>query len=180
MKLPKSIAVSALTIAIMSATPLHAATLTTPAAHLCTLSIPTTDTKVRPKATGFRNEGTSSAFVICAFDSNPAQGYYDAVETSFDPVLAGLTFASLDAQPHAFACTGVNSFPGGATAAPMQYVQKTVVIDPASDPYPYVEVDWTKADFGGAEHIPTSGVFSVTCLLPPQVSIMFGVMVTDS
>ena len=31
----------------------------------CKLSVPTTDTKVRPRATGFRNEGTTNQFVIC-------------------------------------------------------------------------------------------------------------------
>ncbi|MFO1473032.1 MAG: hypothetical protein U1F20_00190 [Lysobacterales bacterium] len=31
------------------------------------LSIPTTDTGVRPKATGFRNEGTTDQFVICGY-----------------------------------------------------------------------------------------------------------------
>src|SRR5690242_8566521 len=33
----------------------------------CQLSIPTTNTGVRPKATGFRNEGTVNNFVICGY-----------------------------------------------------------------------------------------------------------------
>lgn len=40
-------------------------------ADMCTLSVPTTDTKVRPRATGFGNEGTTNAFVICTFDTPP-------------------------------------------------------------------------------------------------------------
>ena len=36
-----------------------------PAGAACQLSVPTIDTAVRPRATGFRNEGTTSAFTIC-------------------------------------------------------------------------------------------------------------------
>ncbi len=31
----------------------------------CQLSLPTIDTAVRPRATGFRNEGTTGTFIIC-------------------------------------------------------------------------------------------------------------------
>ena len=76
MKTNRAIAVAALAAAGISAAPMAGATMQTrtvtiPASRLCTLSVPTTDTGVRPKATGFRNEGKANAFVICAFDSAP-------------------------------------------------------------------------------------------------------------
>jgi len=53
-------------------------------------------------------------------------------------------------------------------------VQKMVVIDPPNDPFPYGEADWYPPDFGAVSRIPTSGIFSVTCLLPPGAAILFG------
>ena len=49
-----------------------------------------------------------------------------------------------------------------------------VVIDPPNDPFPYGEADWYPPDFGAVSRIPTSGIFSVTCLLPPGAAILFG------
>jgi hypothetical protein len=181
MKLPHTIALSALAVAWLASAPAQAVTQTraasTPGARLCTLSIPTTDTKVRPKATGFRNEGTTTAFVICAFDSALGQTGVWPFEMPYDPTLVGLLFSSIDGASHSFTCTGVNSFQGGSIAAPMQYVAKTVTIDPATDPGPLIEVDWKKDDFGGTNAIPASGNFSVTCLLPPGAAILFGAVV---
>jgi len=182
MKPSSSIAMSALIAAGLAAMPAQAVTqtrtVTTPGARLCTLSIPTTDTKVRPKATGFLNEGTTNAFVICAVDSSPGQVQISAAESTTDPSYVALIFSSIDGAPHSFSCTGVNSWPSGGQFAPMHYVQKTVAIDPLSDPF--VQVTWGATDFGGTTHIPTSGVFSVTCLLPPGAAILFsGTIATE-
>jgi hypothetical protein len=175
MKPSQSIALSALAAAWLAAMPAQAATqyrlLSTPAARLCTLSIPTTDTGVRPKATGFRNEGTTNAFVICAFDSSPWQIGYADYESTDDPELVELYFASIDGKNHAFNCTGVNSWPSSGTVVPMQYVVKTGSVSSTGSS---ASVSWRPADFGGAANIPTSGSFSVTCLLPPGVSILIG------
>lgn len=163
---------------ILATVPANAATQTrkfsTTGARLCTLSIPDPNAKARPKATGFRNEGTTSVFVICGFDSNPGQSQVSVTESPDDPTLIALMFSSFDGRPHSFPCTGVNSWPAGGDAAPMQYVQKMVSIDPPSDPFAYVEADWRPFDFGAFNHIPTSGTFSVTCLLPPGAAILFG------
>jgi hypothetical protein len=166
---------------ILAAVPASAATqmrkFTTTGARLCTLSVPTLDAKARPKATGFRNEGTTNIFVVCGFDSNPGQSTISAFESPDDPVSYQLLFSSFDGKPHSFSCTGVNSFPSGGDAAPMQYVQKQVDIDPMNDPFAYIEVDWLYYDFGASSHIPTSGNFSITCLLPPGAAILFGAVV---
>ena len=180
MKLAHAVALSALAVTGLVAMPAQAATqyrqLSTPAARLCTLSIPTTDTGVRPKATGFRNEGTTNAFVICAFDSSPWQIGYADQESTDDPELVELYFASIDGQYHAFNCTGVNSWPSSGTVVPMQYVVKTGQVGTTGSS---TFVSWHPADFGGAANIPTSGSFTVTCLLPPGVSILIGDFVVE-
>ena len=176
MKPSQSIALSALAAAWLVATPVQAETLgrtaSTPGARLCTLSTPTTDTKVRPKATGFRNEGTSNAFVICAFDSQPGQTSVPRYAgTSDDPISVTLNFASIDGQSHDTTCTGVNSWPdaGSGLAAPMQYISKTLAVWGIQQ-----GLQWNAADFGEATAIPASGNFSITCVLPPGVAILFG------
>lgn len=148
--------------------------LTVPAARLCTLSVPTTSTNVRPKATGFRNEGTTSAFVICAFDSGPGQTSLEFPPQTYDPFEVDMWFAALDGKAHTFTCTAVNSWPGFGVAF-MEYVPKTVTLDPASSYYPMTSIFWQPWDFNwGDLTIPTSGALSVTCTLPPGVAILLG------
>lgn len=144
-------------------------------ANMCTLSIPTTDTKVRPKASGFRNEGTTNAFVICAFDTPPG-----GVAPSTDLSSITLILKSLDGASHETTCTGVNSVADGSLvgAIDQQYVSKTVNVNDAGPLGAYgMQIVWGPEDFGAASGtvIPWSGgVFTVTCLLPGQVSIKVG------
>lgn len=135
-------------------------------ANLCTLSVPTTDTKVRPRATGFNNEGTTNAFVICSFDAPP--GAFGVLLTEFTS--AAVYLVSLDGVARNVTCTGVNSLPTSGLAP--QYVSKThsVSATPAETSFA-----WLPADFGGTDTIPYSGgAFSVTCNLPPQTAVEFG------
>ena len=142
---------------------------TTAGARMCALSTPTIDTSVRAKATGFVNEGTASAFVICVFDSAPGQKHSPGTVAAADDTSSiSLYFNSIDGQSHSFSCTAVNSWTSQGFSAPMQYITKTV-----SWPAGAFQEVWTAADFGGTT-IPASGVLSITCALPPQVSIMFG------
>lgn len=66
---------------------------------VCQLSIPTTNTGVRPKATGFRNESTTTSnFVICPIPN--------AVGISNDNSTAGvLRLYSMDGASHSVSCT---------------------------------------------------------------------------
>ena len=173
MKIPQCIIASALVAASLAAAPVQAANrLTTiPAARLCTLSIPTTNTGARPKATGFRNEGVGNVFAICAFDSAPGLTQYENLESTQDPHEIAVYFASIDGKSHEFDCTGVNSWlmPG---AQPMRYVVKHVSVTPGN----LGLADWVAGDFGGTTNIPTSGSFSMTCSLPAGVSILSGLM----
>lgn len=117
----------------------------------CTLSLPTTDTKVRPKATGFRNEGTTNAFVICGYPLP------NGSLTQFN-----INFTAIDGASHEVNCTGVN----GPPWAPV-YTAKT-----GSASATQLALSWTAADFGGtAGSDMPSGYMSVTCLLPAQVGV---------
>ena len=144
-------------------------------ANMCTLSIPSTDTKVRPKAVGYGNEGTTNAFVICSFGSPPG-----GQVSSADFSVARLLLKSMDGATHSVTCTAVNSAADGATVglpAP-QYVSKTTSVNNSGPAGAYgTFVEWTPQDFGAAAGttIPWSaGFFSMTCILPPQVAIKIG------
>lgn len=122
-------------------------------ASACVLSIPTIDTGVRPGATGFGNEGTVNNFVICGFD-------IDTDSAGFGNLI--LYFRPTDGANHAFNCTATNRY---ATNATGEYPTKPVSL--AGNGWIYVQ--FLPADF------PTIGLIggaSVTCLLPPGVSIV--------
>jgi len=127
-----------------------------PAADACQLSIPTTDTKVRPRANGYRNEGTTSQFVICGMG-----GYENDTVVS-----TTLIFTSVDGLAHSMSCTGVTGLVGFAGP---YYSAKTVSV-PASG---VGSQSWTSEDFGGTAGLPISGGLnlSVTCALPPNVAL---------
>ena len=126
-------------------------------ADACQLSIPTTDTQVRPKASGYRNESTSkSAFVICGY-STPT---YDSTSKQ---IL--IYFTSMDAVSRNISCTAVS---GMAGAEPMVYSTKSISSTAAGT---YTALLWTASDFGGTTDIPYGEAPSVTCTLPPQTAI---------
>lgn len=126
-------------------------------ADACQLSIPTTDTQVRPKASGYRNESTSkSAFVICGY-STPS---YDSTSKQ---IL--IYFTSMDAVSRNISCTAVS---GMAGAEPLTYSTKSISSTAAET---YTALLWTPADFGGTTDIPYGEAVSVTCTLPPQTAI---------
>ena len=126
--LPRGV-IAATACALVAAGQASAATqvrnMTQIGASMCTLSIPSIDTKVRPKAIGYGNEGTASAFVICSFGSPPG----GQVSTS-DFSVVRLLLKSMDGATHNVTCTAVNSAADGGTVglpAP-QYVSKTIAV----------------------------------------------------
>ena len=126
-------------------------------ADACQLSIPTTDTQVRPKASGYRNESTGkSAFVICGY-STPT---YDSTSKQ---IL--IYFTSMDAVSRNISCTAVS---GMAGAEPLTYSTKSISSTAAET---YTALLRTPADFGGTTDIPYGESPSVTCTLPPQTAI---------
>jgi len=123
----------------------------------CQLSIPTTDTAVRPKATGFRNESTAkSAFVICGYGM-PSN---DQLVTSID-----LYFISIDGGSRNVSCTAVS---GTAGLFPQVYSTKS-----ATSATTVTDMRWLPSDFSGTSQIPYTFSPSVTCTLPPETSIVF-------
>jgi hypothetical protein len=125
-------------------------------ADACQLSVPTVDTKVRPRANGYRNEGTTNQFVICGMG-----GYEN------DTVMAmTLRATAMDGQPHEVSCTGVTGLNG--LDGPY-YSPKTLVV-PAQG---VGSQAWAAPDFGGTEGEPIAGGLnlSVTCVLPPNVAL---------
>lgn len=122
----------------------------------CQLSIPTTDTKVRPKAIGMRNEGTTSAFVICGLTS-PTGDFTDFY----------VNIQTIDGVNRTVNCTGAN----GTGLGSAQYATKTA--STGTDPGNGSTMLWNASDFGGTagDSLPSSGYFSVTCTLPAQVAI---------
>ena len=127
-----------------------------PAADACQLSVPTTDTKVRPRANGYRNEGTTNQFVICGMG-----GYENGTVMS-----TTLLATSVDGLAHSMTCTGVTGLAGFDGP---YYSAKTVTV-PASG---VGMQSWAAADFGGTEGEVIAGGLnlSVTCALPPNVAL---------
>lgn len=130
----------------------------------CKLSVASADAKVRPRATGFRNEGTTNQFVICTLHTDNGQGGGFGTTPLID---AGLLATSLDGIDRDVTCTGVNSF---SILGDQQYVAKT---QNTSEFGGATQFWWVEGDFGVSDGsgIPTTGVFSVTCLLPMNTSL---------
>jgi len=130
----------------------------------CQLSIPTTDTKFRPKATGARNESTTTSnFVICPIPSPVLNSGTDSFK------LAAVYIYSIDGASHDVTCTAVTGYNGSTN---LKYSSKTLTVSSVYGAMgaPFL---WSGADFGGANNIPIVGsaTFSVTCLLPPQTAV---------
>jgi hypothetical protein len=129
-------------------------------ARACQLSIPTTDTKVRPKATGYRNEGTTNQFAICGLDN---------LDFRTQSVLSfGIGLTSMDGAAHTVSCTAVNGVSG---VFPLQYSTTTINV-PATAFKQYL---WDATNFGGAADAKILGSLnpSITCILPPNVAIIY-------
>ena len=158
LRLPAALAVLTATYAMTSTLAAKAFNLDLASGASCQLSIPTTDTGVRPKASGFRNESTTtSSFVICTFQRSATTGDYSYV---------GLVGYSLDGVARDVTCTATtDTFPG------VRYSSKTASVQDAGD-IPFV---WSAADFGGTAGNPISGslYFTVTCNLRPQTAISY-------
>ncbi|GAA5005179.1 hypothetical protein FNZ56_06365 [Pseudoluteimonas lycopersici] len=131
-------------------------------ADTCKLSVPTTDSKVRPRATGFRNEGTTNVFVICTIHTDNGPGGSFGSAPFID---AGLAALSLDGAGHDVQCTGVNSF---SVLGDQQYVTKIQNTGTNLTQFWWIEDDFGVSDGSG---IPGTGAFSITCILPPNVSL---------
>jgi|GEM_PF-1093586 len=149
-------------------------------ASMCTPSTVSVDTAVRPRATGFGNEGDASVFVICTFgapDGSTGMGTYQSGGVDW----VYFTLKSLDGGEHTVTCTGVNSLEDGIVLgiSPPVYVTKNIIVNDTGRYGAFgTTIAWMPVDFTGDASdtvIPdASGAFSITCLLPPNVSIKYG------
>jgi len=119
----------------------------------CQLSVPTTSSKVRPRATGMRNEGTVNEFVICQYAS-----------TSSAFKAAYIYFQTIDGANHAVQCTGMRGTSAGGDAF---YSTKSG----ETDTYSYNQLSWLPGDFGETTDFGNA-MFSVTCILPAGASLI--------
>jgi hypothetical protein len=126
------------------------------AALACQLSLPTIDTKVSPRATGFRNDGTSGTFVICGASRPTDDGFL---------IIGTLSFKSFDSVAHSFDCTAVTGQPDSLG----QIVYKTKTVALAANAAG--SVGFSPPDYGGGTSLPDGFSLSITCALPPHVSI---------
>jgi len=131
-------------------------------ASACTLSIPTTDTGVRPKASGFRNEGTVNNFVICSF---AVEGRSDELTPYLDGMFLTFIPDRYDNAAVSFNCTAMDRTYIKATG---DYSTKTVTI-PAWASGVNTNLEFSPQDFP-TSHL-TGGTTSITCLLPPGVAV---------
>jgi hypothetical protein len=133
---------------------------------VCKLTDVSLNLTVKAKATGFRNEGTSSTFIICGMESANSQ---DAIGT-----IKGLSIGlySLNGASATVSCTAVNGY---ANSTPL-YATKTVST-PAGGSAGVMQ--WDASDFGGiaGDPLAQNDYWSITCNLPAKTSV--GYMVTQ-
>lgn len=149
-----------LAIAMVASSGLAAAVVrgvnsTANASGVCQSALPAFDGLIRKRPLAIQNEGSSDAFVTCAF-TLPGAG---STATS-----AYIYAKSNDGLEHTVSCTGVTGFATGNNQA----VVKTTVL-PANGSQGYV--GWIATDFTGVTSNFPSPFFSVSCLLPPGTGL---------
>jgi len=132
---------------------------------VCQLSIPTVDTTVRAKATGFRNEGTTSSFAICGMESSNSRSDVGTIQQ----ISIGLY--SLNTSAKTVSCTAVNGFANGT---PIYSTKNASVAANGAT----TTLTFDASDFGGTagNPLPQSDFWSITCNLAGNSAI--GNMVT--
>ena len=126
----------------------------------CTLTKPTTDSPVRGQAIGFRNQGTANVYALCGFDKeSPSTG---GPYAGFAKI--GLNFVAFDGAAHTFNCTAVARDPSNPAGI---YLTKPAYADGGGGS---VGFDIYDVIYGGYNLDQRSQ--SITCILPPGVSIL--------
>lgn len=157
-------ATAAIAIATV-APPTHAVTQTryqtAQGGVVCHLSNPGTNPTAYPRGSGFRNEGTTSAFVICGIPSandNPAGGTIVGIAISLQD-LSGVLHSPIS-------CTATNGSPQFGIA----YATKQGYADSSG-----AQTYFNASDFGGTsgQSLPNSDFWSITCNLPSQTAILY-------
>jgi hypothetical protein len=121
---------------------------------LCQSAMPVFDGLIRKRPLAVQNEGSSDAFVTCSF-----------LEQGIKAITAAQVWASShDGAAHTLTCVGITGFNGG----PNEYVAENVTLAATGEPgYLF----WEAAQFAGSASTFPSSYFSVSCKLPPGVSL---------
>lgn len=166
MKINSVLAVSGLVLAIgASFASADAQAVTSPRqfysnpAGLCQGALPAFETAIRKRPLAIANEGSSNAFVTCAFTS---QGDFSG--SINNPTTVAVFFNTFSGAATVINCTGVTGYQQG----PNQFVVKTATA-PASGGQ--TSMTWNAADFTGAPANFPSGAFGISCDLPPGAAI---------
>jgi hypothetical protein len=120
------------------------------------------NSSLKAKATGLRNEGTSNYFTICGFESSNTQDGHGTIQA----ITLGLF--SLNGVSSTVSCTAVNGFADGSPI----YATKSVALNANGTA---TNLNFDASDFGGVagDYLPASDYWSVTCTLPGKTSIGF-------
>lgn len=121
------------------------------AAGICQSALPAFDGLIRKRPLAIQNEGTSNAFVTCAFTQTVSD---------LTAINASIYAKSNDNAAHTVTCTGVAGFAGSTTQASVK--TRTVPADGGQ-----VSISWSPSDFTGSTTNLPSYLFSVSCMLPP-------------
>lgn len=128
-------------------------------AGLCQGALPAFETAIRKRPLAVQNEGASSSFVTCSFTS---QGSTSLSATNPTSVL--VYFNTISGTDTEISCTGVTGYVSGTN----EFVVKSATA-PASGSQ--TSMTWNAADFAGAPANIPSGMFSISCNLPPGAAI---------
>lgn len=125
----------------------------------CQAALPAFEGRIRKRPLALQNEGTSSAFVSCAFSSlTPGSG----VNGFISKVV--VYAASNDGAAHLISCTGVSGYNGGTN----QYIPKSRQVLANGQ---QAELIWYAFEFSGSPGVFPSAIFSVSCNLEPGVGL---------
>lgn len=132
---------------------------TTNPAGICQGALPAFETAIRKRPLAIQNEGATTAFITCAFASQGGVNLDDR-----NPTEVLVYFSNTSGKAVSVSCTGVT----GYATRPGYYVVKQVELDgsPAQG-----LLAWRATDFEADETYFPSGLFSISCGLPPGVAI---------
>ena len=129
-------------------------------AGICQGALPAFETAIRKRPLAIQNEGSTTAFITCSFTS---QGEWGGSARNPTRVSVFVNNASGAAVP--LSCTGVTGY---ATQSSSHYVVKQVNLTAGTGQH---VMNWVPADFQEGATLFPSGLFSISCGLPPGVAI---------
>lgn len=117
---------------------------------LCQSALPAFETQIRKRPLAVQNEGNANAFVTCAFTSQRRVRRFEIYFIAYRPGVVSIT------------CTGIA---GHSPAGP--FVTRTVTVGHTGQGV----IDWRPSHFDQGGNEFQSGLFSVSCTLPPGGAI---------